>query len=345
MTEDYPYHYYRVLGVPANATPEEIKRAFRKKANELHPDKNKSADAHEQFVLLMEAYEYLTKPNVQHEEVTVSYEEWVRANREESRRRAQEHARMKYEEFKKTDYYRKSKAIEDIFKQLYFLSSVVLLSAPLWSYLLAGESWGFFGGLLLTFISVHYWAGIFKEKITLSFDSFIQSLRVLSTIRSFWYVVATVFNLYVLLSITLNAQVTPSTLALTGIALELVFVVLYFTTSLRRSLSPAAVFLCLAPALFNTFFLVNDVLSMNRECETYSFVHEMRMYGNKKRRRRTQHLEKIAQINLKDDHYKDYPWFRVFLDFEAMEDKSEIKYCFEEGLFGIRVLKSYEFTH
>jgi hypothetical protein len=332
-----------VLGVPVNATPEEIKRAFREKANELHPDKNKSADAHEQFVLLLEAYEYLTKPRVQHEEVTVSYEEWVRANREEARRRAQEHARMKYEEFKKTDYYRKSKAIEDVFNQLYFLSSVALILAPLWGFLLSGESWGFFSGLLLTFITVHFWAGIFKEKITLSFDSFVQSLKVVFEIKSFWYVVATIFNLFVFFSITLNTQVTLSTLAMTFIALELVFAVLYFTTSLRRNLHATAVFLCLAPVLFNTFFLVNDVLSMNPECETYSFVHEMRVYSNK--RRRTQHLEKIAQINLKDDQYKDYIWFRVFLDFEAMEDKSEIKYCFEEGLFGIRVLKSYEFTH
>lgn len=41
--------YYKVLGVDKKASDKEIKKAFRKLALQLHPDKNKSPDAEEKF--------------------------------------------------------------------------------------------------------------------------------------------------------------------------------------------------------------------------------------------------------------------------------------------------------
>jgi molecular chaperone DnaJ len=52
--------YYDVLGVPRTADATEIKKAFRKKAKELHPDTNKSADAEQRFKELGEAYSVLS---------------------------------------------------------------------------------------------------------------------------------------------------------------------------------------------------------------------------------------------------------------------------------------------
>jgi molecular chaperone DnaJ len=51
--------FYDVLGVPRNASQEEIKKAFRKLAMQHHPDRNKSPDAHERFKEINEAYEVL----------------------------------------------------------------------------------------------------------------------------------------------------------------------------------------------------------------------------------------------------------------------------------------------
>lgn len=54
--------YYEILGVPRNATQEEIKKAFRKKVLEYHPDRNKSPDATEKFKKINEAYQVLSDP-------------------------------------------------------------------------------------------------------------------------------------------------------------------------------------------------------------------------------------------------------------------------------------------
>ncbi len=51
--------YYEVLGVPRDASPEDIRKAFRKKAFQYHPDRNKDDGASEKFKEVNEAYECL----------------------------------------------------------------------------------------------------------------------------------------------------------------------------------------------------------------------------------------------------------------------------------------------
>src|SRR3954454_11421210 len=55
--------FYELLGVSRSAAAEDIKRAYRRRARELHPDANSDPNAENQFKELARAYEVLSDPD------------------------------------------------------------------------------------------------------------------------------------------------------------------------------------------------------------------------------------------------------------------------------------------
>lgn len=58
-----PQDYYDVLGVAQDASQEEIKKAYRKKAMKNHPDRSDDPDAEDKFKEISEAYAVLSDPD------------------------------------------------------------------------------------------------------------------------------------------------------------------------------------------------------------------------------------------------------------------------------------------
>ena len=54
--------YYEILGVARGASDDEVKKAFRKLAQQWHPDVNTSSGADERFKEINEAYQVLSDP-------------------------------------------------------------------------------------------------------------------------------------------------------------------------------------------------------------------------------------------------------------------------------------------
>ena len=51
--------YFNILGLTADSSLNDVKKAYRQKARLFHPDLNKSPDAINRFIEVTEAYEFL----------------------------------------------------------------------------------------------------------------------------------------------------------------------------------------------------------------------------------------------------------------------------------------------
>lgn len=64
---DTPPNYYVAMGVDRNASPLEIKKAYHRLSKEMHPDKNPSPTANEDFARLNRMHEILLDPQLRQE--------------------------------------------------------------------------------------------------------------------------------------------------------------------------------------------------------------------------------------------------------------------------------------
>mgnify|MGYP000654573648 CR=1 FL=1 len=110
-------NYYKILEIKKTATKEEIKKAYKKKVLEKHPDKNKGREreSEKEFILIKEAYRILSDTK-EREKYDKKREEKYDKKREEKKKRREEieRERKRKEERERESEKEKKEMIEKI---------------------------------------------------------------------------------------------------------------------------------------------------------------------------------------------------------------------------------------
>jgi hypothetical protein len=130
--------YYRLLGLSDGCSMNDLKKAYRIKARQYHPDLNHNPGAADIFISITEAYEYLIRHMSGAQgglgNKTNLSEQWEENIRQQARRRAEYYSRTKYANFVKSPTY-KTTRIFDITTIIYGLVvSVLIIALDIYSY-------------------------------------------------------------------------------------------------------------------------------------------------------------------------------------------------------------------
>ena len=131
--------YYKILGLPAYSSVEEIKKAYRKKARLYHPDINPSPNAKDLFISITEAYEFLI---ANHEKIinddqaySRAMEDWRKYRQYQSRKRATAYTRTSYGTFKNTRFYKTTRIFDGTTIIFSFVISIMVLIITIFGYI------------------------------------------------------------------------------------------------------------------------------------------------------------------------------------------------------------------
>lgn len=130
--------YFQILGIPVNSHPDDIKRAYRKKARLYHPDINPAPEAKDMFIQVTEAYEFLIanheRIKTDEEAYRQAMEDWRKYRQDRSRRRATAYARAPYSNFKNTKFYKTTKIFDKSGIVFSFIISIMVLVYTVYGY-------------------------------------------------------------------------------------------------------------------------------------------------------------------------------------------------------------------
>jgi hypothetical protein len=131
--------YYDILGIKSISSVDEIKKAYRKKAREFHPDINHSPDAKDMFIALTEAYEFLItyreKIASDEEAIKRAMEDWRKYRQFRSHQRATVYARAPYNKFRDTNFYKTTRIFDGTTIILSMIVAVLVLVVTIFGYI------------------------------------------------------------------------------------------------------------------------------------------------------------------------------------------------------------------
>lgn len=335
--------YYRILQLSEGSTVAQIKAAYRSRAKQLHPDRNPGPTAHADFILLTEAYEYLSaNPAARITYTSTTYTtyttqtDWQQQYAEPARQRAQTHASMSYEDFVASDYFKDTDALALIADHMNMLFLVTIMSVISGLCVMGLGLIGLVPCAITGLVVYRYVKNLVTTDDGVHFMALKKSAGLIVRKEKFWAVIAFVFNLWVFCRIGLQTLIPFALLW----KLYLLVVLIAFGV-LKVAAKPKGVFkslflpVCLVPLLLSTLLLVNYTFSHTPVKETYEYSP----YSDNPLENQGPH----NFIYLPQNRYSNYPGIRYFLIDEEMSGTYRITYTFEDGLLGLRVMKAYSF--
>jgi hypothetical protein len=130
--------YHRVLDLDRNCSVDDIKKAYRKKARQYHPDINHSEEAKDMFIAVTEAYEFLisnfNRVKRDAEDYDRAMDDWRKYRQSRARYRARAYSRTTYVRFKNTDFYKSTRIFDATTIIFSLLISVMVLIVAVTGY-------------------------------------------------------------------------------------------------------------------------------------------------------------------------------------------------------------------
>ena len=334
-----PDRYHELLKVNQGASKAEIRRAFRALAKKLHPDRNKAPNAHKEFILLNEAYDHLMRQgSSQHRASAVNrsasekkqaQKEWGNRKKEAARERARRHARMNYEAFKRTQFYRNGVAADVLYDYFWVCIASLILLIPIVSFFV------FDAKMLVPIVVVFIvlaavpWNVFVRKRTEHHIREVLPSLFIIFRTATFQVVSMTGFNLLVYFMCTFKTLVNFKLTLLLGIVL---FAVPYGTWKWSDKKRTALWYGSIGPTLLNVFFLVNFSFGGNDHVERYFYErNQINLTGE----------EDGFTIRLEHDVYDEYLGIRFFVPQKHESAYPYIQYHMQEGWLGFRIKKGH----
>jgi curved DNA-binding protein CbpA len=364
MSQDY----YSVLGVGKGAKQEEIKKAYRKKAMEFHPDKNPSAGAQEKFILITEAYHVLVddKPvlkkkagkttssydkykNVQTAPTDpAEYQEWLKAVREKAWR----DSGIPFDKFKKKNekFQRERKRKERInigiaigLFGIFMVGAIVDPVIDLYIFL-------FFAAIIILKFGIYDLIVLIlnfdkhRRKVKVKFTSkeIIKSLEQGLIPIAFIGIVFSIFYIgnRTFISFT-GLMISYLLLFLVSLPLASRILKNYFEIDRWGILFSNGMFG--TPLLLATLLWINYLINYKSEVE----ILKIKDFEEKKVEWLSTNESdyKRVIIHLEKDAYATENEIRAFDAYFIPGAPETIEYSFGEGILGFRVMRDYEFTY
>jgi hypothetical protein len=178
-----------------------------------------------------------------------------------------------------------------------------------------------------------------KEGDKMSLKDIYKSLIVIGLSTPFQAFFYLALNIFLFIKFSTKVIVSDSVLQILYLSSVLIGVLVFWVFKLIKTSKPHIMALGIMPLIVSGIFMINSLNVSNIKPETHYFRYIVDYYENSL----ISDKNDDDLIALENDAYKNYSFVRFFHSIDY-EEVAGVRYYIGEGIFGIRVIKHYEFV-